>query len=153
MKALGNNIRVKPHAKESVRPSGIIIPDTATESNQEYGTVLGVSGEVDLKEGDEVLYFNSKCFEKDGEKIVDHKKLIYFNENPLKGKVLVDVIDNSDSEIILVSEKNEGVVWDVNEGEEVGVGDVVVFGASKTKVNIKGKDLLLMSINNIHYIK
>ena len=40
MKALGNNLLIKPCDKNKVLKSGIIIPDSASPSGLEWGTVV-----------------------------------------------------------------------------------------------------------------
>ena len=75
MKPTVRNIIVKPKPRDKVLPSGIIIPDTASKPNQEWGEI--VVGHGEYKAGMHVLYFNAKCFEKDEEKIVSVKKIIY----------------------------------------------------------------------------
>lgn len=82
MEAKGNNILIKPEKKESILPSGIIIPDTAKRSNKEWGIITS-GGEKLLdsylkpaENGMRVLFFNTKCFEEDGIKLVPTKNCI-----------------------------------------------------------------------------
>lgn len=60
IKPLADRVLVRPHEAEEKTESGIIIPDTAKEKPQR-GTVVAVGKgtkdeEMEVKEGDEVLY-------------------------------------------------------------------------------------------------
>jgi chaperonin GroES len=65
LKPLGDRVIVKPKPKPHTTPTGIVLPDTASERPQE-GTVIavgpgrllesGVRVELEVKSGDEVLY-------------------------------------------------------------------------------------------------
>jgi chaperonin GroES len=65
LKPLGDRVIVKPKPKPQTTPTGIVLPDTASERPQE-GTVIavgpgrllesGVRVELEVKSGDEVLY-------------------------------------------------------------------------------------------------
>ena len=71
----GLNIKVKPQPAEKI-VNGIIYPDTKTPPSQEWGTV--VDGNNIVPDGSRVLYFGRKCFEHNGEKIVNKLKIIYW---------------------------------------------------------------------------
>ena len=74
----GNNITVKPQPAEKVLASGIIIPDTITIKNHEWGKV--VNGNDLIPTGSTVLYYGKKCFKEDGkdEKLVATNKVFYW---------------------------------------------------------------------------
>lgn len=73
----GNNVTIRPRPRDKVRPSGIIIPDTVKKGSMEWGDVLDVSGDTDIKVGDYVLFYGGKCTEENGVKLVEHKRVIY----------------------------------------------------------------------------
>ena len=76
MTPLGNNILVRPDARRLV-VNGIHIPETATPSAQEWGTV--VAGNEEIREGSRILYFGRKAFEKDGLKFINVKKVLIWD--------------------------------------------------------------------------
>ena len=69
MKALGNNIKVKQEERDTVLPSGIIIPSTVKRKDLVYGEVVEV-GEVsiDIEVGHRILYSNARAYK---EKVKD----------------------------------------------------------------------------------
>lgn len=81
MKATGNNLLIRPEPRDSVLPNGLIIPDTVGKSDKEWGVIVeGAEKLIDsygnkAENGMKVLYF-SKCFEKDGVKLVSNKKCL-----------------------------------------------------------------------------
>jgi len=76
MTPLGNSVKIQPKPYERfVR--GIYYPDTVTPPNMEWGVVTDGNGIVE--NGSRVLYFGKKCFQKDGEKIVNKAKLIIWD--------------------------------------------------------------------------
>jgi co-chaperonin GroES (HSP10) len=74
MKPTGNSILVRPEPYERVTASGIIIPETASDPKMEWGVVVDGNGKV--PDGSRVLYFGRHCFSKDGEKLVNVKKIV-----------------------------------------------------------------------------
>ena len=82
MKPKGDNILVRPKAREKVLASGIIIPDTVTPKSMQWGCVL--EGKGDIKEGMSVLFYGGKCSTKDKgkdteEKIVSINKILLYD--------------------------------------------------------------------------
>jgi co-chaperonin GroES (HSP10) len=78
MKALGNNILIKPKPRERVLASGIIVPETAKDPRIEWGEV--VDGNNVVPTGSSVMYFGLKCFTNDGVKVVAVNKVLYWEE-------------------------------------------------------------------------
>ena len=77
MKPKGRHVLVKAEPREKVLKSGIIIPDTATPKEQEFGVVVDGNGHFDA--GTRVLFVSAKCPERDGLKLVDKTKVILWN--------------------------------------------------------------------------
>lgn len=76
MKALGNNILIKPKPREHVLTSGIIIPSTAKDPRMEWGVVE--DGNDVIPTGSNVLYLGLKCFTHNGVKVVSVSKILYW---------------------------------------------------------------------------
>jgi co-chaperonin GroES (HSP10) len=85
MKAKGNNLLIRPEKRDTVLPSGIILPSTAKESDKEWGIIIdGAEKLIDsygnhAENGMRVYYF-SKNFEKDGIKLVQNKKCLLWKQ-------------------------------------------------------------------------
>lgn len=88
----GNNITVKPKPREKVLASGIIIPDTAKQSNRDWGVIVeGAERLIDsygnkAENGMRVYYFNTKAFRKGDEVIVSTKNCILWEQLPQQEK-------------------------------------------------------------------
>lgn len=82
MESSNSTILVKPKPRDTVLPSGLIIPDTAKKAGREWGVILQGAEHLEnsygekAKNGMRVYYFTSKNFEKDGEKLVSIKNCI-----------------------------------------------------------------------------
>lgn len=74
----GNYIKIKPKPRDTVTKGGILIPDTATPPTQEWGEITDGNGLI--PNGSRVLYM-AKNIEKDGEKIVNKKKVLYYENS------------------------------------------------------------------------
>jgi len=79
MTPLGNNIKIKIKPVERVLKSGIILPDTVTQTNQQWGVVLDGNGH--LPDGWRVLFFSLQNLVDGEETIVSIKKCLYWHEN------------------------------------------------------------------------
>lgn len=72
----GNNVTIKVEPRDKVRESGIIIPDTVTPKNQEWGECVAVSGNTEIEVGERVLFLGKGCKEENGIKLVPNIKLL-----------------------------------------------------------------------------
>lgn len=72
----GFNLKVKPKPREKVTSFGLILVDTATPPSMEWGIVTDGNGL--LPDGARVLYFGKKSVEREGEKIVNRMKVLYY---------------------------------------------------------------------------
>jgi len=70
-----NFVKIKPKPRDKWTAGGILIPDNATPPSMEWGEVTDGNGWI--PEGSRVLYM-AKNIEKNGEKIVNKKKVLYY---------------------------------------------------------------------------
>ena len=81
MKAKGNILLIKPEKRDTVLPSGIILPPSAQSSDKEWGVIIEGAEKLTDSYGNKAengmrVYYFSKCFEKDGLKLVLNKKCL-----------------------------------------------------------------------------
>jgi chaperonin GroES len=81
LRPLGDRVVVRPIERETMTPSGIVLPDTSKEKPQE-GKVLAVGpgrlledgtyAQLDIKEGDRVIYskYSGTEFKQDGQEML-----------------------------------------------------------------------------------
>jgi len=81
LRPIGDKVVVQPAERETMTPSGIVLPDTSKEKPQE-GKVLAVGpgrllengdhASIDVKEGDRVIYskYSGTEFKQDGEELL-----------------------------------------------------------------------------------
>jgi chaperonin GroES len=81
LRPLGDRVVVQPIERETMTPSGIVLPDTSKEKPQE-GKVLAVGpgrllengtyAPLDIKEGDRVIYskYSGTEFKQDGQEML-----------------------------------------------------------------------------------
>jgi chaperonin GroES len=81
LRPIGDKVVVQPAERETMTPSGIVLPDTSKEKPQE-GKVLAVGpgrllengdhAPIELKEGDRVIYskYSGTEFKQDGEDLL-----------------------------------------------------------------------------------
>lgn len=80
MQAKGNDVLITPKPRDLITKGGIIIPDTTTLKSQEWGIATEISGNIDMRVGDRVLYFGARCYKQGDTKIVSHKEVIYWED-------------------------------------------------------------------------
>jgi len=81
LRPIGDKVVVQPAERETMTPSGIVLPDTSKEKPQE-GKVLAVGpgrllengdhASIDVKEGDRIIYskYSGTEFKRDGQELL-----------------------------------------------------------------------------------
>jgi len=160
MKPLGNNVVVKKKPREMVRPSGIIIPETASDPNSEWGVV--VSGNEKVSEGREVLYFGKHCYAEGDMKLVHVKKILLCDGDVLEGNILYapDTLYNVPETKLEIPDTSkrlntEGEVVSIGaDVEEVALGDPIVCrDGSPIHVILDQEDYLIVNEKNVLYVR